>query len=149
MIIVITKIFSLLIFSLKSEAHKITLLVAVLGIFCLPFFLTNLALCLRAHKTGMYYCWDVETLLPFSMTFQLGFLQDKAYICSTKTFFVYISRVHHGCLFFFLSFCHGNSFVFFVYFLQPCVISDCWWGIWSVTSQMMLGVGSPFVKSDY
>ena len=37
--------------------------------FCLPLLLTNLALCLSANKTGINYCYDVEMVLPFLMTF--------------------------------------------------------------------------------
>lgn len=39
------------------------------GNFCLPFPLTNVALCLSANKIGIYYCCDVEMGLLFLMVF--------------------------------------------------------------------------------
>lgn len=66
--IVIIKILSALIFSLKSDAHKTRPLSYNAGNFS-PFPLTNLASCLSANKTGMCYCYDVEMVLPFLMTF--------------------------------------------------------------------------------
>lgn len=66
--IVITKILSALIFSLKSDAHKTRPLSYNAGNFS-PFPLTNLASYLSANKTGMYCCYDVEMVLPFLMTF--------------------------------------------------------------------------------
>lgn len=43
-------------------------------------------------KLGRITPTDVEIVLSFLKTFQLGFLQEKAYIHSTEIFFVYISR---------------------------------------------------------
>lgn len=50
---------------------------------CLPFPLSNLALWLRTNGAGMRCSHSVEIVLSFPKTFQLGFLQEKAYIHST------------------------------------------------------------------
>lgn len=78
-----------------------------------PFLLKNLACGSGLIKPECFAPPNVEIVLSFLKTFQLGFLQEKAYIHSTEIFFVYISRA----LLFFSSFPCENVFMPFMCFM--------------------------------
>lgn len=83
-------------------------------------------------KLGRITPTDVEIVLSFLKTFQLGFLQEKAYIHSTEIFFVYISRAL--LLLFFLPFLVKMSTCFFCVL---CSISDHQGSIVAVAVQVI------------